>query len=107
MFDLIPEVAERYRNGQRKATVEFWQPIHPIRHARKGHTLRICAPASFRLHWSPAGDAVWRDADSRPTGIGGEYVDLKPADFDPRIEFTFFWKDRGAWEGRNFEVEAY
>ena len=26
---------------------------------------------------------------------------LKPADFDPRIEFTFFWKDRGAWEGRN------
>jgi hypothetical protein len=34
-------------------------------------------------------------------------VDLKPADFDPRIEFTFFWKDRGAWEGRNFEVEAY
>ena len=73
----------------------------------RDHVLRICAPGPFRLHWSHAGDPVWRDADSQPTGIGGEYVDLKPADFDPRIEFTFFWKDRNAWEGRNFEVEAY
>jgi glucoamylase len=107
VFDLIPEVAERYRDKQPATPIEFWQPIHPVRRARRDHILRICAPASFRLHWARAGDPVWRDADSRPTGIGGEYVDLKPADFDPRIEFTLFWKDRGAWEGRNFQVEAY
>jgi glucoamylase len=107
VFDLIPEVAERYRGKPARSTIEFWQPNHPVRHARKNHTLRICAPAPFRLHWSHAGDPVWRDADSRPTGVGGEYLDLGAEDFDPRIEFTFFWKDRGKWEGRNYQVEAY
>jgi glucoamylase len=107
VFDLIPEVAERYRGRPLRTTIEFWQPTHPVRHARKDHILRICAPAAFRLHWSHAGDPIWRDTGSRPTGIGGEYVDLEPADFDPRVEFTFFWKDRGVWEGHNFEVEAY
>ena len=107
VFDLIPEVAERYRGKPRGSTIEFWQPIHPVRRARKNHTLRICAPAPFRLHWSHAGDPIWRDADSRPNGVGGEYLDLSATDFDPRVEFTFFWKDRGAWEGRNYQVEAY
>jgi len=107
VFDFIPEVAERYRNHVPRTSVEFWQPNHPISQARKGHTLRICASGPFRLHWSHAGDPVWQDVDSQRSGIGSEYVDLKPTDFDPRIEFTFFWKDRNAWEGRNFEVEAY
>ena len=39
--------------------------------------------------------------------IGGEYLDIPAENFDPRIEFTFFWKDRNAWEGRNYQVEAY
>ncbi|HEY3741805.1 MAG TPA: glycoside hydrolase family 15 protein, partial [Bryobacteraceae bacterium] len=107
VFDRIPEVVARYQNATANSTIEFWQPAHPIRFARKGHALRICASAPFRLHWSRDGDSVWRDSDSKPTGIRGEYLDLQPADFDPRIQFTFFWKDRGRWEGRNYEVEAY
>ena len=107
IFDLIPEIAEHYRNKPVGTPIEFWQPIHPVHRARKNHTLRICAPEPFRLHWSHAGDHEWRDATSRPTGVAGEYVDLNPADFGAGVEFTFFWKDRGAWEGRNFKVEAY
>lgn len=107
VFDLIPEVADRYRGKAPRSLIEFWQPNHPIRYARKGHVLRICAPAPFRLHWSHAGDPVWRDKDSTPSGIDGEYLDLSADDFDPRVEFTFFWRDRGAWEGRNYRVEAY
>ena len=34
--------------------------------------------------------------DSQMTGIGGEYLDIQPTDFDPRMEFTFFWKDTNA-----------
>lgn len=59
------------------------------------------------LHWSKSGDAQWRDGDSQITGIGGEYLDIAAEAFDPRIEFTFFWKDTNAWEGRNYQVEAY
>ncbi|HEY4360035.1 MAG TPA: glycoside hydrolase family 15 protein [Bryobacteraceae bacterium] len=107
VFDLIPEVAERYRGQAPRTRIEFWQPNHPISQARKGHTLRICAQRPFRLHWSHAKDAEWRDGDSLPTGIGGEYLDIPALNFEPRIEFTFFWKDRNSWEGRNYQVEAY
>lgn len=108
VFDLIPEVAERYRGQlQPRTRVEFWLPCHPIRHARRGHTLRICAPRAFRLHWSQAGDGEWRNGDSEPTGIGGEYLDIPASNITPRIEFTFFWKDRNDWEGRNYQVETY
>ncbi len=107
IFDLIPEVVARYQGNTRQNKIEFWLPKHPINRARKGHTLRICAPGPFRLHWSHAGETPWRDDDSGPAGIGGEYVDLRSEDFEPRVEFTFFWKDRGAWDGRNHSIEAY
>ncbi len=107
VFDLIPKVAERYRGKAPRSKIEFWQPNHPISQARKGHTLRICATEPFRLHWSHGNDPDWLDADSKPTGLGGEYLDIPAASFDPRVEFTLFWKDRNAWEGRNYQVEAH
>lgn len=107
VFDFIPEVAERYRGQATRTRIEFWQPNHPISQARKGHVLRIYGPSPFRLHWSQAGSPEWQDADSQPTGIGGEYLDIPAANFDPHIEFTFFWKGRNAWEGRNYQVETY
>lgn len=106
VFDVIPEVAARYQGNVPLNKIEYWLPKHPIRQAREGHTLRICAPTAFRLHWSHAGDGMWKDDESRATGVGGEYVDLRPSDFAPHVEFTFFWKDSG-WEGRNYKVEAY
>ncbi len=107
VFDLIPEVAERYREQTSRTSFEFWQPHHPIPQARRGRTLRISAPHPFRLHWSHAGGAEWCDSESQPSGIDGEYLDISPDKFEPYIDFTFFWKDRNAWEGRNYRVEAY
>ena len=95
VFDLIPEVAARYREGKGQSNVEFWLPKHPIRQARRDHTLRICAPEPFRLRWTKDGGKTWQNSDSRPTGIGGEYFDSPAADFSPQIEFTFFWTSRG------------
>jgi glucoamylase len=107
VFDVIPDVAARYQGKVPLNKIEYWLPKHPICHARRDHTLRICAQGPFRLHWSHGGTATWRDEESRPTGIGVEYVDLRPEDFVPHVEFTFFWKERDAWEGRNYRVEAY
>ncbi len=110
VFDLIPEVAARYaksnRGNQPPHKIEFWLPKHPIRQAMKGHTLRICAPEPFRLHWTSDNWKTSRDSDSLPNRVGGEYFDLAPADFDPQVEFTFFWKDRRQWEGHNHQVKA-
>ena len=86
--------------------VEFWLPKHPIRKARKGHTLRICAPEAFRLRWSVDNWNTWKDNDSQVIGLGGEYFDLAPADFQAEVEFTFFWTRRGQWAGQNHLVQV-
>jgi glucoamylase len=106
VFDLIPEVVARYRDGKTQSRVEFWLPKHAIRQARKDHTLRICAPEAFRLRWSADNWTTWQDSESRATGIGGEYFDVVPADFQSQLEFTFFWTSRGQWEGQNYRVQA-
>jgi glucoamylase len=106
VFDLIPEVVTRFRDDKTRSKVEFWLPKHPIRHARKDHILRICAPEPFRLHWSADDWKTCQDSDSRATGIGDEYFDLAPSDFGSQIDFTFFWTSRGQWEGRNYLVRA-
>ena len=106
VFDLIPEVAARYLDGKSTSKVEFWLPKHPIRQAKKDHTLRICAPEPFRLSWTCDAWKTWTDSDSQATGVGADYFDVGPSDFKSQVEFTFFWKDRQQWEGRNFQVEA-
>jgi glucoamylase len=106
VFDLIPEVAARYLEGKTDTRVEFWLPKHPIRQARKGHTLRICAPEPFRLRWTTDNWKTWRDSESRATGIGGGYFDVAPADFQSQLDFTFFWTKREKWEGQNHQVRV-
>ncbi len=106
VFDLIPEVVARYQSEKIDSHVEFWLPKHPLRQARKNHTLRICAPDPFRLRWSVDDWKTHQDSESSATGIGGEYFDIAPADFQSQVEFTFFWTGRGEWEGHNYRVEA-
>ena len=106
VFDQIPEVASRYGKAKPHSQFEFWLPNHPIPQARKGHTLRICAPEPFQLRWTSDDWSTWQDSDSQPTGIGGEHFDVAASEFDPHVEFTFFWKNRQQWEGQNHQVQA-
>jgi glucoamylase len=106
VFDSIPEVVARYKNGQPKTKVEFWLPKHPIRQSRKDNTIRIFAMETFRLRWSADSWKTWRDSDSRSTGIGGAYFDVSPEEARAQLDFTFFWPDRGQWEGQNHHIEV-
>jgi glucoamylase len=106
VFDAIPEVVARYKNGQPQTRVEYWLPRHPIRRTRKEHTIRIFAMENFRLRWSADGWKTWRDSDSRPTGIGGAYFDVSPEEAGAQIDFTFFWPESDQWEGRNHHIDV-
>jgi glucoamylase len=105
VFDLIPEVAARYLQQKPESRVEYWLPRHPIQRARRQSALRICAPEPFRLRWSADHWATCHDSNSSGTAIGAEYCDLAPASVQAGVEFTFFWKHRERWEGRNYRVE--
>ncbi len=107
VFDFIPEVAARYRDGKTQSKLEFWLPKYPIWQMKEGCTLRICAPEPFRLRWSADKGATHQEGESRATAIGAEYFDILPSISRTEIEFTFFWKASGAWEAHGHLVQVH
>lgn len=105
VFDLIPEVASRYRVPKPPAEVDFWLPKHPISQIHNGRTLRICTSDPFRLRWSNDNWKTYQDDESCATRIGAEYFDIAPFHSGSSVEFTFFWKGSGHWEGRNYSAQ--
>lgn len=106
VFDLIPEVRKRYVADRKECKpLEIWKPNRQVCHVKKGYTLRIQAPAPFRLHWSRDDWQSPEDTLSNSTGLGIDFVDLAvPPSQRAPLRFTFFWTKIGQWEGRDYEV---
>jgi glucoamylase len=105
VFDCIPEVVERYRTRSARPALEIWNPKRRVRSTTPGSTLRVQAPAAFRIRWS---HDEWQTIDETPsnsTPLGIEFVDI-PVASDQRapIRFTLFWPADGRWEGRDYGV---
>jgi len=106
VFDLIPEVADRYLSGGKRCKpMEIWKHNRQVPAVRQGSVLRIQAGAPFLLRWTRDDWGTAEDSRSTPTSLGIEYFDIaiRPPQ-GGRIRFTFFWIDAGTWEGRDFEV---
>ena len=105
VFDIIPEVADRYRNPRKAPPLEVWKFNRQVRSVPAGGTLRIQANSPFRLHWTCDDWNQAHDARSAPIGTGHEYADIRvaPEQHAP-VRFTFFWTNPGHWEGRDFQV---
>lgn len=105
IFDLIPAVADRYRNRRSATTLEVWKFNRQVREILSGQTLRVQASAAFQLVWSSDDWQTTHDTGSTPTGLGKEYVDIPvPPEQQAPVRFTFYWKDVDRWEGRDFAV---
>ena len=107
VFDLIPEVHARYVSGHAVCQlIEIWRMNWQVPEIRAGHTLRIQAEHSFKLHWSFDGWKTAHDSRSTGTALGIDYVDLQVGFSQQQtISFTFYWFGWSNWEGRNFDVE--
>ena len=100
-------VWDRY-HGERPSVPWFcWRFTQQVRALPAGLQLRLEVTASARVHWT-CGDGEWRDVETRHTGLGIHLVDLPTTELaaGATITFTFFWTERNAWEGRNFEVQV-
>lgn len=107
VFDLIDEVEDRYvKHPAPAVSIEFWTSMHPIPRIRRGRTLRICSQRPFRVRWTDNEWSGQHDTDCVGTALGLNFADIptRPGQRAP-VEFTFFWLDRNAWEGRNYRVE--
>lgn len=108
VFDLIPAVAERYLGDRRACELlEVWKHNRQPEAVRRGYTLRVLAPASFRLRWSGDDWSSSGELASGSTGLGFEYVDIP---IDSRIQegvrFSFSWTHEGRWEETEYRVAA-
>jgi GH15 family glucan-1,4-alpha-glucosidase len=105
VFDVVPQVVERYRTPSGRCDLEIWKPNRRVRSAKPGCTLRIQAPAAFRLRWSRDDWQIIDETPSCPMPLGIEFVDIPVApDQRAPIRFTLFWTADGRWEGRDYEV---
>jgi glucoamylase len=106
VFDRIPAVADRYLHGHGRTDLEVWKPVRQVRQAATGQVLRIQAPEAFRLRYTRDEWQTVEDTESSPTGLGIGYVDIpiREAQRAP-LRFTFYWPQRGTWEGQDYTVE--
>jgi glucoamylase len=106
VFDLIQEVADRYIAGPPRPRIEIWKRNRQITAMRAGARLRIQAPAPFTLHWTRNEWQNVTDTAATAVPIGMHYVDIevKAGETAP-VRFTFFWRESGAWEGRDYLIE--
>lgn len=105
VFDLIPEVAARYRNRRNTLPLEIWTFNRQVQCLPAGGTVRVQAAVPFRLHWTCNEWEPTHDTASTPTGTGAEFADVPTASGQcAPVRFTFFWTKTGSWEGRDFKV---
>ena len=106
VFDLIPEVAARYRErSSGQPQWEIWKANRQVRRVARGSTLRVQAAAPFTLRWSADQWETVRDTVASSTALGLAFADIMigPEQRAP-IVFTFHWTADQRWEGRNYEV---
>ena len=105
VFDVIPEVAGRYIEDRSKCKkLEIWKPNRQVRMMRRGYTLRLQAPRSFRLHWSHDDWKTVKDTQSVTTSLGVEYVDIDMPSSSTAVVITIFRDEDNKWEGRDYKV---
>jgi glucoamylase len=108
VFDLIPEVADRYiRNRSILHDVQFWSIQHPSGSVQCGRTLRILAETAFEAHFSLDNWSTTTDTQSTSTNLGIDYCDIVIPDSQRvSLQFALFWTVQRRWEGRDFEVNC-
>jgi glucoamylase len=106
VFDLIPEVADRYLQPRRRQPLELWKSNRQLRWVKPGVTLRIQGAAAFMLHWSRDQWLHFTDTRSDATSFGINFVDIRLGAGDRApVTFTFKWLDEDRWEGKDYTVQ--
>jgi len=106
VFDQPPQTVERYLVQEKTAEYFNWRFNNKPRTMPLGKKLRILTPEPAMVHWSFDDWQTSRDGDSGESGWNLHHLDL-PAEklaSGRSIVFTFYWKIRDQWEGRDYTV---
>lgn len=105
VFDMPLHTRKRYIEHVTPTPLHVWRFDRPMAALTAGRTVirvEVLAPAVIR--WTEDGWTRHRDEPTRDTGLGIHYADLVFAPGAGEVRFTFFWKQAGHWEGKDFCV---
>jgi len=109
VFDLIPEVADRYIKDSvtRSVTqpIEVWKHNRQPRSIKPGTLLRIQASQEFVLHFSSDDWKTVEDRASTSTNLGVHFIDIVSPS-SPSVKFTFYWPRSSSWEGKDYLINV-
>ncbi|MGH6737039.1 MAG: glycoside hydrolase family 15 protein [Methyloceanibacter sp.] len=96
----------RYRGVRPMLDYDIWGPTYQPRNVAAGHTLYVALTAPATIHFGTNGWKDIQDIDTADTGLGVHVAKLptEALKAGDSIQFTFLWRDAGAWEGQNYEV---
>ncbi|MGB8012300.1 MAG: glycoside hydrolase family 15 protein, partial [Terriglobales bacterium] len=106
IFDQPPQTVERYLEKKTSAQYFNWRFNNKPRTMPRGKKLRLLLMDPALVHWSLDDWQTGQDRESEDSGWNLQHVDL-PTDTlasGRQIVFTFYWKNGGRWEGRDFAV---
>ncbi len=106
VFDYIPAVGNRYlTSATLHKPLEVWKHNRQPRSVRPGYTFRVQAQGSFDLVWTLDEWRTTKTTQSTATALGIDFADIQvPVDQKSPLQFTFFWKIKGTWEGHNYDI---
>jgi glucoamylase len=106
IFDQPPQTVQRYLVQQKSAEYFNWRFNNKPHSMPCGKKLRILMPEPAMVHWSFDNWQTSSNGDSEESGWNSRHLDL-PAETlvsGRQVVFTFYWKNRGEWEGRDYIV---
>lgn len=106
IFDQPPQTVERYLIRKVSAKYFNWRFNNKPRTMPCGKKLRILLTEHAIVHWSFDNWITSHDDETKDSGWSLEHLDLptEKLTVGQLILFTFFWKNSGRWEERDFSV---
>jgi glucoamylase len=106
IFDQPPQTVERYLTKKTSAQYFNWRFNNKPRTMPCGKKLRMLMMEPALVHWSLDNWVTTQDSDSSDSGWNLHHVDLPTETLASGrlIVFTFYWKNAGRWEGRDYQV---
>jgi glucoamylase len=107
IFDTPPATAQRYLSEKKGAAFASWRFSDQLDSLGKERNLRFEVLAPAVLRWSNDSWQTARDAQTRDSKLGVQFVDLSREQLgaDGELLFTFFWPEADRWEGQDLKIK--
>jgi glucoamylase len=98
----------RYKGVRPEIDYTIWGPNMRPKRIRAGDTLTLALLAAAKVRCGIDGWKDVRNIETHDTGLGVHVVDMPYGKLAAgrSVQFTFYWTERQAWEGQDYEVLA-